>query len=194
MTHAPTDDPNDPGGDARVCTSSDIAAQYQQHHDWLRKVANRFFDGNRPDLADEAIGLVFAHLLELIEQQKLTDQGTGWRGYLRRAILNRCVDLVRSEKKMRERFPPGDAEEPRVIDDDPLGNYVAGADLSRRRQEKLNTAVEKLPERQVIILRRVLNGETNKRIGEELGITGQAVGYQLKTIIKRCHEEVTKDE
>ncbi len=33
-----------------------------------------------------------------------------------------------------------------------------------------------------------------KQIGEELGITGQAVGDQLKTIIKRCHEEVTKDE
>jgi len=41
---------------------------------------------------------------------------------------------------------------------------------------------------------RPTNGETKKQIGEELGITGQAVGDQLKTIIKKCHEEVTKDE
>jgi RNA polymerase sigma factor (sigma-70 family) len=194
VTDALADDADDPGGDARVCTRDDVGAQYLQHHEWLLKVANRFFDGKRPDMADEAMGLLFAHLLELVEQQKLTDQGEGWRGYLRRAILNRCVDLVRGEKKNRERFPPGDADEPRVIDHDPLGDYVAAEDLARRRQEKLNTAVEKLTERQVMIVRHVLNGETNKQIGEELGITGQGVGDQLKTIIKKCHEEVTKDE
>jgi RNA polymerase sigma factor (sigma-70 family) len=188
------DDPDNPGEDARVCTPSDVGAQYQQHHDWLRKVANRFFDGKRPDLADEAIGLLFAHLLELVEEKKLTDRGEGWRGYLRRAVLNRCVDLVRAEKKTRERFPPGDPDEPRIVDHDPLGDFAAAEDLARRRQEKLNTAVENLTERQVTILRHVLNGETNKQIGEELGITGQGVGDQLKTIIKKCHEEVTKDE
>ncbi|WP_228941539.1 sigma-70 family RNA polymerase sigma factor [Nocardioides sp. Leaf374] len=187
-------DSDDPGKDARVCTPSDVAAQYRQHHDWLRKVANRFFDGKRPDLADEAIGLLFAHLLELVEEQKLTDLGEGWRGYLRRAVLNRCVDLVRTEKKTRERFPPGDPEAPRIIDRDPLGDYAAAEDLAHRRQEKLNTAVESLTGRQVTIVRHVLKGETNKQIGEELGISGQAVGAQLKTIIKKCHEEVTEDE
>jgi len=188
------DDPDEPGEDARACTPSDVAARYRQHHEWLRQVANRFFDGKRPDLADEAIGLLFAHLLELVEEQKLTDRSEGWRGYLRRAVLNRCVDLVRTEKKTRERFPPGDPEEPRIIDHDPLGDYAAAEDLARRRQGKLNTAVGNLTERQVTIVRHVLNGKTNKQIGEELGITGQGVGDQLKTIIKKCHEEVTKDE
>ncbi|WP_244930901.1 sigma-70 family RNA polymerase sigma factor [Nocardioides sp. W7] len=191
MTDALADDP---GENARVCTPSDVAAQYRQHHEWLRKVANRFFDGKRPDLAAEAIGLLFAHLLELVEEQKLTDRGEGWRGYLRKAVLNRCVDLVRAEKKTRERFPPGDPEEPRIIDQDPLGDYAAAEDLARRRQGKLNSAVEKLTDRQVTIVRHFLNGKTNKQIGEELGITGQGVGDQLKTIIKKCHEEVTKDE
>lgn len=194
MTDALTDDPDNPGKDARVCTPSDVAVQYRQHHEWLRRIANRFFDGKRPDLADEAIGLLFAHLLELVEGQKLTDRGEGWRGYLRRAVLNRCVDLVRSEKKVRERFPPGDPEEPRITDHDPLGGSIAAEDLARRRQEKLDYAVENLTDRQVTILRNVINGKTNKQIGEELGITGQGVGDQLKTIIKRCHEVVTKDE
>lgn len=194
MTDALANDLDDPGEDARVCTPSDLAAQYQQHHESLRRAANRFFDGKRPDLADEAMGLLFAHLLELVQERKVTDRGEGWPAYLRRAILNRCVDLVRSEKKTRDRFPPGDPEEPRIIDHDPLGDYVAAADLARRRQERLNTAVENLTERQVTIVRHVLNGETNKQIGEKLGITGQGVGEQLKTIIKKCHEEVTKDE
>lgn len=101
---------------------------------------------------------------------------------------------MRTENRTRERFPRGDPEEPRIIDHDPLGDYAAAEDLARRRQEKLNTAVENLTERQVTIVRHVLNGETNKQIGVELGITGQGVGDQLKTIIKKCHEEVTKDE
>jgi DNA-binding NarL/FixJ family response regulator len=101
---------------------------------------------------------------------------------------------VRAEKKARERFPAGNPEEPRIIDHDPLGDLAAAEDLARRRQAKLNTAVANLTDRQVTIVRRVLNGETNKEIGEELGITGQGVGDQLKTIIKKCHEEVTKDE
>jgi RNA polymerase sigma factor (sigma-70 family) len=187
-------DPQGSDADARICTQSDVAAQYKQNHKWLRDVAERFFDGKRPDMADEAVGLVFAHLLELVEEEKLTDRGGGWRGYLRKAVLNRCVDLVRAEKKARERFPAGNPEEPRIIDHDPLGDLAAAEDLARRRQAKLNTAVANLTDRQVTIVRRVLNGETNKEIGEELGITGQGVGDQLKTIIKKCHEEVTKDE
>lgn len=186
--------PQGPGADARICTQSDVAAQYQRNHQWLRDVAERFFDGNRPDMADEAIGLVFAHLLELVEEEKLTDRGEGWHGYLRKAVLNRCVDLVRAEKKTRERFPAGNPEEPRIIDHDPLGDFAAAEDLTRRRQAKLNTAVANLTDRQITIVRGVLNGETNKKIGEELGITGQGVGDQLKTIIKKCHEEVTKYE
>lgn len=195
MNDDPTEtDPQGPGADARICTQSDVAAQYQRTHQWLRDVAERFFDGKRPDMADEAIGLVFAHLLELVEEEKLTDRGEGWRGYLRKAVLNRCVDLVRAEKKTRERFPAGNPEEPRIIDHDPLGDFAAAEDLAHRRQAKLNTAVAKLTDRQITIVRGVLNGETNKEIGEELGITGQGVGDQLKTIIKKCHEEVTKDE
>jgi RNA polymerase sigma factor (sigma-70 family) len=187
-------DSQGPGADARICTQSDVAAQYQRNQQWLRDVAERFFAGNRPDMADEAIGLVFAHLLELVEEEKLTDRGEGWRGYLRKAGLNRCVDLVRAEKKTRERFPPGNPEEPRIIDRDSLGDIAAAEDLARRRQAKLNIAVANLTDRQITIVRGVLNGKTNKKIGEELGITGQGVGDQLKTIIKKCHEEVTKDE
>lgn len=187
-------DPKGPAADARICTQSDIAVQYKLNHEWLRRVAERFFDGKRPDLADEAIGLVFAHLLELVEENKLTNKGEGWRGYLRKAVLNRCVDLVRAEKKARERFPAGDSEESQFIDHDPVGDYAAAEDLARRRQPRLNAAVAKLTDRQVMIVRYVLNGYTNKQVGEELGISGQAVGDQLKTIIKRFQEEVTKDE
>ena len=181
--------PLGPGADVRICTQSDVAAQYKQNHKWLRDVAERFFD-----MADEAIGLVFAHLLELVEEEKLTDRGEGWRGYLRKAVLNRCIDLVRAERKARERFPAGNPEKPRIVDRDPLGDYAAAEDLARRRQAKLNTAVANLTDRQLTIVRHVLNGETQKQIGEVLGISGQGVGDQLKTIIKKWHQEVAKDE
>jgi len=167
---------------------------YEQHHEWLRRVAEAFFQGRRPDLADEAVGLLFSHLLELVERGQLTDKGDAWRGYLRRAVLNRCVDLVRHETKSKKRFPPGDPDEQRITDHDPLGDEVATHDLAERRQAKLDVGVAGLSERQATILGQVLSGRTNKEIGEELGISGQAVGAQLKTIIKKLHEEVTNDE
>lgn len=188
------EDPHGPGADARICTQSDVAARYEQHHERLRKAAGRYFQGKRPDLVDEAIGIVFAHLMDLVEKGKLTDKDERWGGYLRRMVLNCCVDLVRREIKFRNTFPEGDPEKPRIIDHDPLGDDISDDDLARRRQARLDEALANLSERQVTIVRHVLEGWTNKQIGEELGISGQAVGQQLRTILNQLHEEVTKDE
>ena len=188
------EDPRGPGADARICTQSDVAAQYEQHHERLRKAAGQYFQGRRPDQVDDAIRIVFAHLLELVETGEFTDKGDRWGGYLRRMVLNCCVDLVRREIKFRNTFPEGDPEKPRIIDHDPLGDVIADDDLARRRQAKLDDALANLSESQVAIVRHALEGWTNKQIGEELGITGQAVGQQLRTITNQLHEEVTQDE
>lgn len=188
------EDSHGPGADARICTQSDVAAQYQQHQERLRRVAGRYFQGGRADLVDEAVGIVFVHLLDLVEKGKLTDKGDKWGGYLRRMVLNSCVDLIRREIKFRNTFPRGDPEKPRIVDHDPLGDDIADDDLARRRQARLDEALANLSERQVTIVRHLLKGWTNKQIGEELGISGQAVGQQLKTILNQLHEEVTKNE
>lgn len=188
------EDAHGPGADARICTQSDVAVQFEQHHERLRKAAERFFEGRRPDLVDEAIGIVFAHLMDLVEKEEVIDKGDRWGGYLRRAVLNCCVDLVRREIRFRNRFPEGDPETPRIIDHDPLGDEVADADLMRERQARLNAVVANLSERQITIIRHKMNGWTNKQIGEELGISSQAVGEQLRNALKWLHEEVTTDE
>lgn len=187
-------DPTGPGIANRICTRSDVAAQYQQHHEWLRRVASRHFSGRRPDLADEAISTVFIHLIELVEKMQLTDKGDKWRAYLRQMVLHRCVDLIRRENTFRKTFPEGDPEKPRIVDHDPLGDDVASDDLAQRRQARLDEALATLSERQTTIIRFVLSGSTNKQIGDELGISGQAVGQQLKTILNQLHKEVTRDE
>lgn len=188
------EDPRGPGADARICTRSDVAAQYARHHGQLETVARGYFQGRHDDLADEAVGIVFARLLELVEKGKLTDKGDLWWFYLRRAVINRCVDLIRREVKLRDRFPEGNPEKPRIVDHDPLGDNIADDDQARTRQTKLNQALVNLSDRQVTVLRYALEGWTNKDIGEQLGISGQAVGQQLKTIVNQLHEEVTKDE
>lgn len=183
-----------PGAGVRICTESDVAAQYAQHHQWLRDTARRRFPSQTPDLLDDAVGVVFVRLLNQVDKGKLTDKGDRWRAYLRRMVLNSCVDLIRRDVRFRNVSSTDDPEIPHIIDHDPLGDEVADDDLRRRRQPKLNEAVAKLSERQVSILQYVMEGWTNKQIGERLGISGQAVGQQLKTIMNRLHEEVTKDE
>lgn len=188
-------DPPGPDVDARICTASDIAAQYKRHHDNLRQVANRVFDGRRPDTAGDAVMAVFTHLLDLVEDEKLTDKGESWGPFLRSAVRNRCIDILRAEKKDRERFPQGDPATERVIDFDPLGDAVAADDQTHRRRERLAGAVASLSERHAaIIIHTFWDGWSNKRIGETLGISGQAVGQQLQTVLKKLHEEVTRDE
>jgi len=147
------EDPQGPAADARICTPSDVAAQYTQHHEDLHKVAKRFFEGKRPDVAENAVMDVFLRLSKLAEQQKLTDKGEGWGPYLRRAVRNSCTDIVRKEKKERERFPEGDPEQPPTIDADPLGDAVVANVQARRNIARLRPALAKLTENELAIIR-----------------------------------------
>lgn len=181
--------------DARICTASDVAAQYKQHHKSLHQLANRFFDGKRPGAAEDAVMKVFAHLVRLARKQRLTDKGERWGAYLRGAVRRSCIDIVRAEARDRERFPVGDPEQERIIDADPLGDRVVEDDQARRRLERLHGALATLDESQLAIIKHAFwDGWTNRRIGDTLGTTGQAVGQRLKTTLKRLHEEVTRDE
>jgi RNA polymerase sigma factor (sigma-70 family) len=190
----PGPDPG-PEAEARLCTDSDVAAQYAQHHVGLRRVAMRVFDGKRPDAADQAVMEVFTKLLDLVRKGRLTDRGDSWGPYLRRAVHNSCISIIRKEKRDREHFPEGDPETERPIDLDPLGDALAHDDETRRRRERLTIAFAALSDRQTTIIVHAFWDEwSNKQIGEALGISGQAVGQQLKTILKKLHEGVTRDE
>jgi RNA polymerase sigma factor (sigma-70 family) len=196
VSSEPTEaDPEGPDADARICTASDVAAQYKQHHESLRQFANRFFDGKRPDAAEDAVMAVFAHLVKLAGKQKLTDKGERWGAYLRGAVRRSCINIVRAETRDRERFPAGDPEQERIIDVDPLGDGVVADDQARRRLARLDGALATLEESQLAIVKHAFwDGWTNKKIGDTLGTSGQAVGQRLKTVLKRLHEEVTRDE
>jgi RNA polymerase sigma factor (sigma-70 family) len=183
-----------PSADARICTQSDVGAQYMKYHQWLRDTAVRRFPSQSEDLINDAVSIVFVRLLAQASEGVLTDKGENWRPYLRRTVLNQCVDLIRKDMTFRNTASREDPRAPRHIDHDPLGDQVADDDLVRRRQPKLNDAVANLSQRQVTLLEHVLDGQTNKQIGEALGISGQAIGQQLKTITSRIGEEVTKDE
>lgn len=183
-----------PGTDARICTQSEVGAQYQKYHQWLRDTAGRFFRSQSEDLVNDAVGIVFVRLLAQADEGVLTDKGETWGPYLRRMVLNQCVDLIRQDVTFRNLASRDDPENPRHIDRDPIGDQVANDDLVLRRQPEINDAVANLSQRQITLLERVLDGQTNRQIGEALGISGQAVGQQLKTITSRISEEVTKDE
>lgn len=188
----------DPDGVARAvrrCTKSDVAAQYARHHEMLRRVAGSVFGRPRPEVAEDAVMLVFAHLLDLVERGRLIDKGDTWEPYLRRAVRNRCLDILRGEKRHRERFPEGDPNRQRLVDSDPLGDEVAQSDETRRRVAQLPQALASLSNRHATIIKRKFWDQwSDKKIGDTLGITGQAVGQQLRTALKRLHEEVTKSE
>lgn len=137
--------------------------------------------------------MVFAHLMDLADKGRLTDKGATWEPYLRRAIRNRCIDIIREEKRTRKYFPPGEEDKQRVVTVDPLGDAVSERDEAAGRLNRLRGAVSGLSDRHAIIIKlKFWDLLTDKQIGETLGITGQAVGQQLRTALKRLHEEVTK--
>lgn len=189
------EDPRGPVAGARICTPSDVAAQYGRHHKSLEKVANRFFEGKRKDVAENAVMDVFLRLTENAKAGKLTGKGEDWGPYLRQAVRNSCTDIVRQEKRERERFPEGDPELERIVAFDPLGDAVAEDDLTRRRTAGLKPALATLDDTErAIIWHTFWDGWTDKRIGDSLGTSGQAVGQRKKTILQKLHKEVTKDE
>lgn len=196
MSSEPTEtDPQGPDTDARLCTPSDVAAQYERHQKMLHEVAGRFFNGKRPDAAQDAVMYVFTHLVEVALNGRLTDKGDRWRPYLWSAVQRNCIDIVRRETKDRERFPAGDPRRERITDVDPIGDGLAADDQARRQMARLGDALATLDEDQLTIIKNAFwDGWTNRKIGQSLGISGQAVGQRLKTVIKKLHEEVTRDD
>jgi RNA polymerase sigma factor (sigma-70 family) len=184
-----------PAAAARTCTRSDVAAQYARHHESLKRVTKRFFDSTREDAAQNAVMSVIVRLLDSAEAGTLTDKGDDWGPYLRRAVHNSCIDILRQEKKERERFPRGDPDLERIVDLDPLGDALADVDLSARREGRLKFALGTLDDTEhAIIWRTFWDGWTDRQIGASLGTSGQAVGQRKKTILKKLLKEVTKDE
>ena len=189
------EEPRGPAVGARICTTSDVAAQYARHHESLARVATRFFEGKRRDAAENAVMDVILRLTESAEAGQLTDKGEDWGPYLRQAVRNSCIDIVRRERKELERFPEGDPEHERILDLDPLGDAVAEQDLTRRRIARLKPALATLDETELAIIWHTFwNGATDKQIGDRLGTSGQAVGQRKRTILKKLLKEVTRDE
>lgn len=189
------EDPLGPAAAGRTCTREDVAAQYAQHHGSLKRVAERFFEGRRKDAAQNAVMIVIVRLIESAVAGTLTNKGDDWGPYLRQAVRNSCIDIVRQEKKERERFPDGDPELERIVDLDPLGDALADVDLSGRRAARLKSALARLDAAEhAIIWHTFWDGWTDRQIGHSLGTSGQAVGQRKKTILKKLLKEVTKDE
>jgi len=188
------EDPEGPAADARICTLSDVAAQYARHHEDLARVAKRYFSSRHDDLAENAVMNVFLRLSKQADAGKLRDKGEDWGPYLRRAVRNSCTDVARKEVKNRDlREPSTDAD--RSTDADPLGDAVVTDLQERRHLTKLKPALAKLDEKELLIIKLKFWDEwTNKQIGEAVGTSGQAVGERLKTILKKLRKEVTKDE
>lgn len=188
------EDPKGPAADARICTRSGLGAQYARHHEDLDRVAKRYFSGKHDNLAENAVMDVFLRLSKQADAGKLRDKGDDWGPYLRRAVRNSCIDVARKEVKNRDaREPATDAN--RANDADPLGDAVVTDLQERRHLTKLKPALAKLDQKELLIIKLKFWDEwTNKRIGEAVGTTGQAVGDRLKTILKKLRKEVTMDE
>ncbi|NYI58249.1 sigma-70 family RNA polymerase sigma factor [Cellulomonas soli] len=196
MTDAQAEEePRGPAAGARICTPTDVAAQYRRHHESLAKVAARFFEGKRPDAAENAVMDVMLRLTESAKAGELTDKGEDWGPYLRRAVRNSCVDIVRREKREREHFPQGDPELERIVDLDPLGDAIAQQHSTRWQVARLKSALATLDESELLIIWLTFwKGATDKQIGDRIGTSGQAVGQRKKTILRKLLKEVTKDE
>ena len=177
-----------------IPTQRDVAALYDEHHGAMRRVASRFFDGKRPQDADDAVMAVVVRLMEMKADGRLIEQGEHWRPYLLRAAHNACVSITRRDSPLVPPEPDGTPREP-ITDWDPLGNGFVDQAQHQELLAKLQRALSTLTDKQRSIIRhKIWDNWTNERIGRTLGVSGQAVSQQYKTALGHLRKEVERNE
>lgn len=195
MTPGDSSSPSPKPPDPLPALSVDLAAVYLAHRGRLWAHARRTLPAGLRHEAETAVMEVFTRLHARQQREPLPEPAAGWQPYLLTAVRNACYDLIRAapvtvpvdttELEARHR---GDVAGDPTADD-------ALDDVERHHQRALLApALRALPPRSREIIARWVNGETNKTIGEALGLTGQRVSQLRKQVLQQLREEVTRDD
>lgn len=160
---------------------------YKHHYVFLCHVANGYVSDR--DLAESLVGDVIYHLWEVHET---LDIHSSLRGYLTRAVRNRCMDYLSSKYERNEVvFSALGAEE--AIEDHSFlsASHPLGTLLERELEEEIFRAIESLPEEcRRVFLKSRFEEKKYEEISQELGISVNTVKYHIKNALAILYERL----
>jgi RNA polymerase sigma-70 factor (ECF subfamily) len=175
--------------DFRATNSAELVRQYGAAV-W-RMVCRLAGDGDarRGSDAWDCFQDVFVTALEVGRREKVRN----WEAMLRRIAMRKALDVLRRRIRERGRFERDVEWEEVVGGCDPVEQSLERAELVR----DLRAALAKLPDDQAeAFCLRHIEGMSYEKVGEQLGITGNAAGVVLHRARQRLRElmNVTRDE
>ena len=158
---------------------------YDHHYALLCHVANGYLKDQF--LSETIVGDTIFHLWEIRET---LDISVSIRSYLLRAVRNRCINYLNSEREKREiafsALMPDEMTDDKIILSD---SYPLGTLLER----ELENEIYKLPDecRRVFAKSR-FEGKSYEEISRELGISVNTVKYHIKNALASLHVDLSK--
>ena len=153
---------------------------YDHHYALLCHVANGYLKDQF--LSETIVGDTIFHLWEIRET---LDISVSIRSYLLRAVRNRCINYLNSEREKREiafsALMPDEMTDDKIILSD---SYPLGTLLERELENEIYKAIDKLPDecRRVFAKSR-FEGKSYEEISRELGISVNTVKYHIKNAL-----------
>lgn len=162
---------------------------YDHHYALLCHIANGYMQDQF--LAETIVGDTIFHLWEIRETLEIS---VSIRSYLLRAVRNRCINYLNSERERREiafsALMPDEISDDKTIltDSHPLGIL-----LERELEEEIYKAIDKLPDE----CRRVFDksrfeGKSYEEISQELNISINTVKYHIKNALAFLQTNLSK--
>lgn len=160
---------------------------YDRHYVVLCQFANAWVDD--PFLAETIVGDVIFHMWEIRDSLEIN---TSLRSYLIRAVRNRCLNHISSEKERKEICLSRIDTDTSILDtsvrpdEQPLGRL-----LELELEDKIVKSIEGLG----IECRRVFEKsrfecKKNEEIAAELGISVNTVKYHIKTALNHLRQDL----
>lgn len=162
---------------------------YDHHYALLCHIANSYVKDQF--VAETIVGDTIFHVWEIRET---LDISVSIRSYLLRAVRNRCINYLNSEREKREiafsALMPDEISDDKIIlaDSHPLGML-----LERELEEEIYKAIDKLPDE----CRRVFDksrfeGKSYEEISQDLGISINTVKYHIKNALALLQKHLSK--
>ena len=162
---------------------------YDHHYALLCHIANSYVKDQF--VAETIVGDTIFHVWEIRETLEIS---VSIRSYLLRAVRNRCINYLNSEREKREiafsAFMPDEISDDKIIltDSHPLGML-----LERELEEEIYKAIDKLPDE----CRRVFDksrfeGKSYEEISQDLGISINTVKYHIKNALASLQKHLSK--
>ncbi|MFP4528843.1 MAG: RNA polymerase sigma factor [Candidatus Kapaibacterium sp.] len=149
--------------------------------DKLYRLALRLL--GRPDDAEDAVQETLVRLWQKSPDEREIES---LEAFAFRCTKNLCLDYIRTDRNRRELIRENyDANIYTIRPDEKME--------SSETMNRINTLIEKLPEKQKIIIHlRDIEGLTNQRIAEIMGMTSEAVRTNLSRARKLIRERILK--